>query len=724
MSTLIIDLSQFPERFKENSRKITITNNVNFIFGKNGTGKTTISNVISDNFSSKYDIHVFNGFDGVVGENYRLDAVSLGTINATIQNEINTITEEIKVISSNIEKPIDKKENLFTKYEKSRNVCDKQKKELEDFYTNSAREIKNKKCENINIAVTSYNKDKLKNEINLAKGLTSSEETEYRATIKAEEKKEPENVKFPVINLNEILENTNSILRKYVSSQQIIEEIDNNIDKQNFAKEGMRIHSRDSAEKCAFCGNIIDENRWKLLGNYFNDEVKKYEKEIDDYINLMNQKLLKITDLKETNPDHFYVSFQNQINKINTQIRDLKEKYKDFITLMVQNLKEKKKNLFSTDKEISYIIPSDFSEIQTNYDDILRENNTFSKQLSEEQEKARTALRLFEIKKLSDEFKYTEKLIKYNHSLELEDKARDNLNSEKELLESKKNKVNELLLQTKDERIIAERINKKLRNMGVSSFSLELVVDDDKDQKGQYKIKGYNGNIRSIIELSKGEKNIIAFLYFILSLEELKTEEKPKIIVLDDPMTSNDDTMQYLMIGEAQRLYHGISGENFFINLTHNCHFYLNIRPNTTRKYKINGDDVSYYEKYGNYHLYSDGKQTTFYKIMKGKKDFKTNYEMLWIELQFLYDSNEPNLMLNVCRKICETYMSFTKLGIEHFYGENTNAKKLFDVNQHSIDDMDAEQNGRTKEEIRDILKVLFEQNNALQHFENYFHSV
>lgn len=723
MCSLRIDLSQFPERFKDDSRELIISNNVNFIFGKNGTGKTTISKAITNNLSDNYNIHVFSGFDGVVGENFRLDAVSLGTKNATIQNEINAITEEIKNISSNVEKPIEKKENLYTKYEKSKSVCNKQKNEIENFYTNSAREIKNKKCENINIAVTSYNKDKLKNEIHLAKTLTTNEETEYKATIKAEEKKEPENVIFPKMDLINFLENTNNILRKFVSSHQIIEELDNNIDKQNFAKEGMRIHNRDSVEKCAFCGNIIDENRWKLLGNYFNDEVKKFENEIDHYVSLMNQNLSRINNLKEINTDDFYIHFENRINRINSQIRNLKEEYKGFITFIVQNLITKKKNLFSTDKEISYNIPNDFSEIQIMYNDILKENISFTIKLSEEQENAKTALRLFELKKLLDEFKYTEKILKYNHSLELEGKARDDLSSETDLLNAKKNKINELLLQTKDERIIAERINKKLQNMGVSSFSLELVVDDVKDQKGQYKIKGYNGNIRSIIELSKGEKNIIAFLYFILSLEEINTDEKPKIIVLDDPMTSNDDTMQYLMIGEAQRYYREISGDNFFINLTHNCHFYLNIRPNTTRKYKVNGVEVSYYEKYGNYHLYSDGKQTTFHKIMKGKKDFKTNYEMLWNEFQFLYDSNEPNLMLNVCRKICETYMSFTKKGIEQFYGDNTNAKKLFDVNQHSIDDMDAEQNGRTKEEIRDILKALFEQNNAMEHFENYFHT-
>ena len=51
------------------------------------------------------------------------------------------------------------------------------------------------------------------------------------------------------------------------------------------------------------------------------------------------------------------------------------------------------------------------------------------------------------------------------------------------------------------------------------------------------------------------------------------------------------------------------------------------------------------------------------------------------------------------------------------FYGENISAKKLFDVNQHSIDDLEADQNGKTKEEIKDILHELFKANNAENHF-------
>ena len=72
-----------------------------------------------------------------------------------------------------------------------------------------------------------------------------------------------------------------------------------------------------------------------------------------------------------------------------------------------------------------------------------------------------------------------------------------------------------------------------------------------------YKIRDvHTVKIRNVTELSTGEKNIIAFLYFIGKLHEFNEgeERKPQIIIFDDPMNSNDDNMQYLMMGELDAL--------------------------------------------------------------------------------------------------------------------------------------------------------------------------
>lgn len=48
-------------------------------------------------------------------------------------------------------------------------------------------------------------------------------------------------------------------------------------------------------------------------------------------------------------------------------------------------------------------------------------------------------------------------------------------------------------------------------------------------------------------------------------------------------------------------------------------------------------------------------------------------------------------------------------------------AKKLFDVNQHSIDDLEAEQNSKTRDEIKNILLELFKSADAENHFEAHW---
>lgn len=54
------------------------------------------------------------------------------------------------------------------------------------------------------------------------------------------------------------------------------------------------------------------------------------------------------------------------------------------------------------------------------------------------------------------------------------------------------------------------------------------------------------------------------------------------------------------------------------------------------------------------------------------------------------------------------------------FFENISGARKLFNVNSHSIDDLEAELNGKNKDEIITLLKECFEKNNAIVHFNKY----
>ena len=112
---LSLDLTKLKDRFK--SDRLIISKKPNFIFGKNGTGKTTIADAIKEQFSGSHQVLIFKDFDGVT-DNSRLNAIALGVENAEIQRKIDDIDKRILDYNRELLPSEDKKENLFTRLKK------------------------------------------------------------------------------------------------------------------------------------------------------------------------------------------------------------------------------------------------------------------------------------------------------------------------------------------------------------------------------------------------------------------------------------------------------------------------------------------------------------------------------------------------------------------------------------------------------------------------------
>ena len=301
---------------------------------------------------------------------------------------------------------------------------------------------------------------------------------------------------------------------------------------------------------------------------------------------------------------------------------------------------------------------------------------------------------------------------KKDKSYTLEQKE-DERNSLEQVLVEYRNQID--TLKPKAEKKAIERINTKLRLR--VSWELDHVDDEN---LGYYRIKE-GDQYRSVKHLSTGEKNVIAFLYFIERLEEVKKNRRnKKILVFDDPMSSNDDTMQYLIIWELQRLYQNKDRNKFDVNkdimviLTHNVHFYLNVQPHGNFK-----DDKgrTKYDKNNFYRI----DHHEFIKITTEKEDLKTSYEALWIELKDLYECGHKLSMLNTMRRIIETFVKFNSLKQDRFYQGNEQYLKLFNVNSHAIDDLSATQYTETTDEMRNLFFQIFKDNDYEDHFKNYW---
>ena len=641
-------------------------------------------------------------------------------INTQIEAKQTVIEElghqKIAIIKSISIPQNDSEENFWTKYESAKKLLTNKENKIRDFKTQSAASIKNETSPQL--SVPTYNLRNFSAEIEKANLLQETDILKYTSILKSEAKN-ADKIKLPIIELSSYLNEVNEILVDKVNEKVIISRLENNEDKRKFAESGLACHHK--GDICAFCGNKIEADTFVELENYFSaDEVKKLQKRIQDSSYRINQEMLNLKNVRIIS-EQFYPEFLERLQYINGEIEENLKSYSNFFRQLIEALQNKQSNLFRESQILHLEIPSGFNDLQKECDELVKENN--QNDLLEKQKYAQEKLRYHKIKTLIDENEYNVKMCELDCLAKEKERAFIDLDNEKNKLYGEnglnnqinniQTEIDDLRAQTKDEKKLAQIINAKLKH----SISFELEHYENEGGEGFYRVKCLRTNtIRDITQLSTGEKNIIAFLYFIEKLGEINENEllhQKKVIVFDDPMNSNDDTMQYIIIDELQKLMKNIHGDDKFILFTHNNHFYLNVKYG--RKY--NEDRFI--------RFVSNGCKTSFKVLLKEHEDFKTNYEALWNEVIYLFgeDSTSPELLLNPIRRIIETYTKFNGINKNKFYENQSGAKKLFDVNSHSIDDLEADLNGKTKNDIILLMKECFDDNNAIEHFNKHWSS-
>ena len=712
-----IDLSSKKNIFSDQEIELK---SKNFIFGKNGSGKTTLCDliklqkhyikieidengqlieevengekVLSENQNEKYDVRIFQGFESVIGEDNKLNAIALSGENKKVGEKIRIAENELKELK-------EEQEKIKEKFNSAKEDFDYADKKIEAWYKKASKLIK----ENTQYQVDpNYNKSKFEKDIEKRAQVDNLKE--LTATIKEVSKKPIEDHQLTIPNLKEFLLEVNNILEKTVEFSNKCEELDS-IEKEHFARQGKELH--EEGQKCLFCQGIITKDRLERLNQHFNEEYQKLEKEISSF------KLEKIT-LSKLDQQDFYAKFSTA--ELNHEILQKEVEINEFIEIIQKSIAKKKNNITEVFDHLDIEIPN-INYLQDTVNKFISENNQFGENLSENIGKAKEQIKFHLVYRQCEDFNYeVEKNKLENLKTLIPDLAEINKN-----VDDKNKEIRDLKNLQKDTSKIVNLINKRLKKSGKKDLELVKVENNGVET---YQILDENNQTRSIRQISTGEKNIIAFLYFLYSLEDVENEHnKQKVIIFDDPMNSNDDTMQYLIITELQKILKdteknelGQDMDTKFKNdikviMTHNNHFYLNV------KYGIKNYNNNYF-----YH-FRKGDKTAIKLLTSEKDDFKTNYEQLWQELIFLYDSKKPEFMINPIRRICESFEKFNNLDKNKFYRNHPDAKKLLDVNSHSIDDLEADLNGKSEDEIKSIFKSLFVDNEFGNHFNAYWPS-
>lgn len=223
--------------------------------------------------------------------------------------------------------------------------------------------------------------------------------------------------------------------------------------------------------------------------------------------------------------------------------------------------------------------------------------------------------------------------------------------------------IERLTRQTVNTAQTMKTINKLLHDSGFEGFQLR----EKPDTPNVYEVVRPNGDIAH--RLSEGERNFIAFLYFYFQIQGSLTttgDTKDKIVIIDDPVSSMDTGALFIVAALVRELVSTTLNnwmptnasstrehiKQIFV-LTHNAYFFKEASYNRINEF----DTVSYFliQKHDNH--------STVIPCVRYRHDMPsieenyspvTNaYAALWGEYK---EVKNPTILLNVMRRILEHY--------------------------------------------------------------------
>ncbi|WP_033122284.1 ATP-binding protein [Helicobacter pylori] len=645
--------------FDENGASFENLNFINFIYGANGSGKTTISiflknlaeNEIEDKFAnSKIEWHndeilkieVYN--KQFKEEQFRNSQVKgIFTLGKKTNENLENIESKKESINKENEKKIKNEKSLQNlKQEKEKGFTDscweKLYKKNEEDFKETLEGFKLKKKFKEKILEEFKNNEDNKNEI-----------------VRLEELKENIRIVFsknqtelmPLeCNLTDFdsIENHSIWEQKIVgSSDAIIADLIKKLSNEDWVAQGREYLSKDG-NACPFCQQkTITEEFKKQLESYFDtsyqestDTIKKMKENYKNETAEVLEQLDKIVETEQKNQQIKNTeSFKRIIEILRSKINGNWQKMHDKSKEMSRSFK-----LGSTKneiKEIRDLIDTANQQI-VNHNEMIKDIKNQKKICMERTWK----FLVNEFK--SDIQKYNKKDCGLEKRINnLEKQIKENQEKIKEL----ENEIRELEKNMVSIKPIVNEINMLLKGYGFTNFGLACTEDEK-----SYRIQREDGQLVGET-LSEGEVTFITFLYYYhLTKGSLKENDisKNKVLVIDDPISSLDSNILFIVSVLVKDLMKETMKEKTNIKqviiLTHNTYFYKEITY-----------DLKHYQ--GKYSFWIIKKDNNVSKIEDYKENpIKNSYELLWHEVRWAKkDSNISWVSLqNVMRRIIEYY--------------------------------------------------------------------
>lgn len=581
------------EFFPNNKKAPRICN----IYGKNGTGKSTISKGIKSNYENiivKFKniqnnellredadkIYLYN--EEFIDANVKTSESGMKTIimlgeQKDLDDQIDLLNDKRKILDKEQQRLNIEKE----KFENQNDVCSPKhlkatiEHTLKSKWASRDKDIKG----NIRNSTVQYdsmiksitnNKDEEKTKEELQKEYkellniytkTNNNATKINKSIDIIDKFTKNNV-----GLKKLLEKKIEIAEFTEREKLILSKIENG--EQKFYETVRTEFSKNDIQFCPYCFQditTIKDDIVKSISKILNKDVEEHKQELEE----LKAKYIVLEELDEdlnALDEKLVLEANNIIAKINEQIN----------IYIIPKIDEKIDNIYNPIKEIS----TNIVELENSLNEIIKKLEDkrikFNKSIDDKTENKK------QLDNLNLKISWYEILDDYK-SLEIQEnlykKLLLDIKTNKEELDKNYNEILKLQSDKQNVKIANDKINLFLEYIFLTKDKLKIEYDNNQDT---YIVKSHNKDIKPK-DLSTGERNIIALCYFFTKILE-NTNEKdefraPCLIILDDPISSFDMENKVGLYTFFRMMFDKImknNSESKIINFTHSLETMLN----------------------------------------------------------------------------------------------------------------------------------------------------
>lgn len=567
---------------RDSASNVQIFKEINVIYGRNYSGKTTLSRIVraleQGVISDKYEnpefevgikdladitqanltshgkkIRVFNedfvkdNLHFIINPDESINPFAILGGNADLQTEI----DALKLALGKNEEGSETGFYLELKYAKE--IAATSKQTYESANSTLSQQLSNKATNNPNgirymsdrFGDQNYNISKLKDEIAIVTEptftpLTDAQVIEKDTLLEERVNQDVRSISEHTIDIPSISSKAEALITKPISSSDKIEQLIKDAVLNRWVKDG-RQHHKDKLDKCAFCGSDITEERWKELDSHFDEESEKLENEIDALLLEIQQQIASLNNCLSINKTVFYSKYHNDIDRLIAFRQYIIDSINLEFSKISEQLSNRKNDLLNT--KIFTSIKNNSKRLEwcwKIYENIRTQANNYSTLLGDEQSEAKRLLRLREVSDFANSIQYSTEALRIDglktiSDTKAQEKAGIDLKIQNQIkaIEDKERLMN-------DEEKGALKVNKYLNNFFGHDF-LTLKALEEPDQLGGKIIRfEIIRNGKKAHHLSEGECSLIAFCYFMAKLEDVETKGSKPIIWIDDPISSLD----------------------------------------------------------------------------------------------------------------------------------------------------------------------------------------